>query len=257
MNDVVIEAIQQRIITADSLTFSTLRKYAGKDMNYQSKLYRGRAIINCPTLLNQYLYSYGLMVQRQWNHVVSNIVEMLSDNIDQDIHLYDYGCGQGLATLLLLENTSGLQEDITQITLIEPSEIALTRAQSLVECKLPHTHVQTVIEKLDAVEETDLNIDTNKMNVHIFSNILDIDGFDQFDLFNKILANGGTHYFIAVSNDRNCYGGTSRLKSIFDALIGLKAEGNETLLVSHAQFERFTDEKNMNHVYFCLKIEII
>jgi hypothetical protein len=46
------------------------------------------------------------------------------------------------------------------------------------------------------------------------------------------------------------------IKSIFDALIGLKAEGNETLLVSHAQFERFTDEKNMNHVYFCLKIEI-
>lgn len=42
--------------------------------------------------------------------------------------------GRGLATLLLIENTSGLQEDISQITLIEPSEIALTRAKSIIEC---------------------------------------------------------------------------------------------------------------------------
>lgn len=92
MNDVVINAIQQKIMTPKSLTFSSLRKLAGQDMNAQSSLNRGRAIIDCPTLLNQYLYSYGLMVQRQWNHVVPNIVEMLSDSNDQDIHLYDYGC---------------------------------------------------------------------------------------------------------------------------------------------------------------------
>ena len=162
MNDVVINAIQQKIMTLESLTFTSLRQIAGRDMNAQASLNRGRAIIDCPTLLNQYLYSYGLMVQRQWSNVVPNIVEMLSDNNDQDIHLYDYGCGQGLATF----------------------------------------------------------------------------------------------YFIAVSNDRNCYGGTSRLESIFDALMGLEAEENEIFNVTHAQFERFSDEKNMNHVYFCLKIEI-
>ena len=145
MNDVVINAIQQKIMTTESLTFTSLRQIAGRDMNAQASLNRGRAIIDCPTLLNQYLYSYGLMVQRQWSHVVPNIVEMLSDNNDQDIHLYDYGCGQGLATLLLIENTSGLQEDISQITLIEPSEIALTRAKSIIECKLPHLNIQTFI----------------------------------------------------------------------------------------------------------------
>ena len=256
MNDVVINAIQQKIMTPESLTFTSLRQIAGRDMNAQASLNRGRAIIDCPTLLNQYLYSYGLMVQRQWSHVVPNIVEMLSDNNDQDIHLYDYGCGQGLATLLLIENTSGLQEDISQITLIEPSEIALKRAKSIIECKLPHLNIQTFTKELDDIEENHLSINTDNMNIHIFSNILDIESFDQFELFNKILAKGGTHYFIAVSNDRNCYGGTSRLESIFDALMGLEPEENEIFNVTHGQFERFSDEKNMNHVYFCLKIEI-
>ncbi|MBQ0139197.1 MAG: hypothetical protein KBT36_07870 [Kurthia sp.] len=254
MNDVVINAIQQKIMTPESLTFSSLRKLAGQDMNAQSSLNRGRAIIDCPTLLNQYLYSYGLMVQRQWNHVVPNIVEMLSDNNDQEIHLYDYGCGQGLATLLLIENTLGLQEEITQITLIEPSEIALTRAQGIFECKLPHLNIQTFAKELDDVEENHLNINTDNMNVHIFSNILDIEGFDQFKLFNKILATGGTHYLIAVSNDRNCYGGTARLESLYKALLNI--EQDESLIISHTKFEHFSDEKNMNHVYFCLKIEI-
>lgn len=254
MNDAVINAIQQKIMTPKSLTFSSLRKLAGQDMNAQSSLNRGRAIIDCPRLLNQYLYSYGLMVQRQWNHVVPNIVEMLSDNNDQDIHLYDYGCGQGLATLLLIENTFGLQEEISQITLIEPSEIALTRAKSILQCKLPHLNIQTFAKELDDVEENHLNINTDKMNVHIFSNILDIEGFDQFKLFNKILVDGGTHYLIAVSNDRNCYGGTARLESLYKTLLNI--EQDESLAISYTKFERFSDEKNMNHVFFCLKIEI-
>ena len=73
MNDVVINAIQQKIMTTESLTFTSLRQIAGRDMNAQASLNRGRAIIDCPTLLNQYLYSYGLMVQRQWSHVVPNM----------------------------------------------------------------------------------------------------------------------------------------------------------------------------------------
>lgn len=115
MNDAVINAIQQKIMTPKSLTFSSLRKLAGQDMNAQSSLNRGRAI-DCQDLLNLMLYYFGLNGQRQWNHVVPNIVEMLSDNNDQDIHLYDYGCGQGLATLLLIENTFGLQEKISNHT---------------------------------------------------------------------------------------------------------------------------------------------
>ena len=49
MNDVVINAIQQKIMTTESLTFTSLRQIAGRDMNAQASLNRGRAIIDCPT----------------------------------------------------------------------------------------------------------------------------------------------------------------------------------------------------------------
>lgn len=258
--DIVINAIENKTLNASNLNFYTLRNLAGIDSNKHAELDHGRLTIQRQDLLNQYLFSYGLMVQRQWHHVAPNIVEHIAEILfaydDQKIHLYDYGCGQGLAVLLLLETISGLDEYIEQTTLIEPSEIALARTKSLIECKFPHVQAHTISDQLDDVEAEALNIDTHKVNVHLFSNILDIESFDQVKLFNKILGNGGTHYFIAVSSDRNFKGGTLRLKMIFDALITLGANKPLDVSVSHTQFEYFKDEKDMNHVYFCLKVEM-
>lgn len=252
-NDQVINAIQNKELNTSNLNFKKLRDLAGIDSNKHNELDRGRAIIGCQTLLNQYLYSYGLMVQRQWIHVIPHIIEMLNDQNHEMIHLYDYGCGQGLATLLLLENTIGFQENITKATLLDASDIALARAENIISCKLPNINIQTIEKKLDEVDESDLDIDIENINVHIFSNILDIESFDQFKLFHKILAKGGTHYCIAVSNDRNVSGGTTRLKSLYKTLMSIE---NEHVMISHAKFKYFSDENNMNHVFFCLKIEI-
>ncbi|OFE43968.1 hypothetical protein [Acinetobacter towneri] len=255
-NDLVLHAIQNKTLNASNLNFQTLRDFAGIDSDKRNGLDRGRLTIHRQDLLNQYLYSYGLMVQRQWDYVVPNIIDMLSDNNDEMIHLYDYGCGQGLATLLLLENTLDFQEQVEKLILIEPSQIALARAEGLMACKLPNISIRSFDKKLDDVKKDDLDIDVEKMNVHIFSNILDIEGFDQFELFNQILEKGGKHYIIAVSNDRNCYGGTARLESLYNALLSIKPQEGENLSITHEQFKQFTDAKNMNHVYFCLKIEI-
>ena len=255
MNDLVINAIQQNNLTSNNLTFKSLRNLAGIDMNAQSQLNRGRAIIHCPSLLNQYLYSYGPMVQRQWTTIVPEVIEMLNDN-NHDIHVFDYGCGQGLGTLLLLENTIGLKENIKQLTLIEPSKVALERASRLLSCKLPPAEIYIVNKDLDEVEDKDFNFASNNTNLHLFSNILDVEGFNQFDLFNKIRNQNGEHFFIAVSNDRNCYGGTTRLQELYDALLKLPFNKSKKFKVKHSKFEQFTDHRNMNHVYFALKIEI-
>ena len=254
--DLVINAINNKILNASNLDFQTLRNFAGINSDKHVELDRGRLTIHRQDLLNQYLFSYGPMVERQWADVLPKTVGMLSDNKDEKVHIFDYGCGQGLATLLLLEKITGLEGSIEDVTLIEPSHIALQRASYIIGCKLPETNIHSINKKLDDLEEDELQIDTGKMNLHLFSNILDIEGFDQFGLFNKILKNGGTHYFIAVSNDRNCYGGTARLESLFKTFINLEQYGGETLSVSHMQFERFNDVKNMNHIYFCLKVEI-
>lgn len=255
-HDLVINAIHNKTLNASNLNFSTLRNFAGIDSDKRDELDRGRLTIHRQDLLNQYLYSYGLMVQRQWTHVLPKTVAMLSDNKDENVHIYDYGCGQGLATLFLLENITGLEGIIDDVTLIEPSQIALQRASHIVGCILPQTQVHSINKELDDLEAEELCINAEKMNIHLFSNVLDIDSFDQFDVFNKILKDGGTHYVIAVSNDRNCYGGTARLQSLYKALLNIEQQEGESLSVTHTQFERFNDAKNMKHVYFCLKIEI-
>jgi len=255
-HDLVINAIQKKTLNTSNLNFRTLRNFAGIDSNKRDELDRGRLTIHRQDLLNQYLYSYGLMVQRQWEHTLPKTVEMLSDNKDENVHIFDYGCGQGLATLLLLENITGLEGIIDDVTLIEPSQIALQRASHIIECALPQTQVHSINKEIDDLETEELSINSEKMNIHLFSNVLDIDSFDQFEVFNKILKEGGTHYVIAVSNDRNCYGGTVRLQSLYKALLSMEQQEGESLSVTHTQFERFTDTKNMNHVYFCLKIEI-
>ena len=155
-----------------------------------------------------------------------------------------------------MENITGLEGIVDDVTLIEPSKIALQRASHIIECALPQTQVHSINKELDNLETEELSINPEKMNIHLFSNVLDIDSFDQFEVFNKILKDGGTHYVIAISNDRNCYGGTKRLQSLYKALLNMEQQEGESLSVTHTQFERFTDTKNMNHVYFCLKIEI-
>ncbi len=52
----------------------------------------------------------------------------------------------------------------------------------------------------------------------MFSNILDIEGFDIVGLFKKILINKGMHHFIAVSHNRDFHGGGPRLKDIYNKL---------------------------------------
>ena len=76
-HDLVINAIQKKTLNTSNLNFSTLRKFAGIDSNKRDELDRGRLTIHRQDLLNQYLYSYGLMVQRQWLHTLPKTVDML------------------------------------------------------------------------------------------------------------------------------------------------------------------------------------
>ena len=51
------------------------------------------------------------------------------------------------------------------------------------------------------------------LTLHVFSNILDVPGFDQGQLFNKTFTNG-ENLILAVSHDRNFAGGSARIRAI-------------------------------------------
>lgn len=67
---------------------------------------------------------------------------MLNDSQYQNLHIYDYGCGQGLATLLFLENLTELGS-IDEVTLIEPSQNTLQRARQIIGCVQPEAEIHS------------------------------------------------------------------------------------------------------------------
>lgn len=259
MNDLLIDAIHQNKIIQANLNFNILRQCAGIDSGkevYES-LNRGRLTIKNQYQLNQYLYSYGPMVFRQWTAIVPKAWDMLNDNEKQPVHIYDYGCGQGLATMLLLEKAVGISDFVRDVTLFEPSEIALARASAILKCKLPHANIHPFQKFLDNVEVGNVSNSQELMKVHLFSNVLDIPSFDPIALMRKVLKQGGSHYIIAVSNDRECYGGTPRLKSLYDKLLTCQKKSPGKYKISHANMDHFVDVKNKKSVYFFVKIEVV
>ena len=146
------------------------------------------------------------MIESQW----SEFSLQVSGN-GARFRLVDHGCGQGLAGLLLFDRFGeALVRNIAQIVLVEPSKVALIRAEAIYRCIAPQSPIVCVNSDFDDLSPDDLRSDASFESVHLFSNVLDVDGFDQFALFNKALSDG-RHTFLVVSHDRNGYGGSDRI----------------------------------------------
>lgn len=216
MPDKVITAIRNDQITEENISFNLVRQIAGNENDSQvwRSLGYGRNILVSCEQLDQYLYSYGPMIQSQWTQICEGL------NIDEgNITLLDYGCGQGLASLLLLDCVQEeFRYDVSEVILIEPSDIALTRAERIVEICYPNARIRRVPRNFDLVTNGDLQTNNDHIKIHLMSNVLDIDGFDHFELISKLGETGGVHYFIAVSHDRDFEGGATRLEELFNAI---------------------------------------
>lgn len=129
--------------------------------------------------LNAYLAAYGEMHKVKCNAALQNFPY---DRLPQRIHLVDWGCGQGLGTICMLDNlyARGLVGRVKKITLIEPSPAALQRAEFNVKNAMQHYN--PAVEAIGCYLPTDIGttptLGALTMNlpgtVHIFSNILDI-----------------------------------------------------------------------------------
>lgn len=215
--DPAVSAISQEKNVDPSLSFSELRQRFGRQNHTQGSLNRGRAILSSLDHLEQYLYSYGPMIQSQWRNV-SFWLSFLNLKMS-DYRTIDYGCGQGLAGLLLSENlTSRIIDKSSSIFLIEPSDVALVRAEAIYRSIAPYCPIYCLRKNFLDLSSDDFVKDENLGTLHIFSNVIDINGFDPFELLMKTIT-FGRNILLLVSHDRNHDGGTERiirLKSIFE-----------------------------------------
>ena len=73
------------------------------------------------------------------------------DITDCDIELFDWSCGQGMASMVLLEYLKDKEYKlrIRSVTLSEPSEIALKRASLHVRHFNKEVRIKTVLKDMD------------------------------------------------------------------------------------------------------------
>lgn len=136
----------------------------------------GRAILQTEEQLNAYIAAYGEM------HFIKCRAALQNFPFDSltNYEIVDWGCGQGIATLTLYDmlvehkKTYGLK----RITLIEPSEAALHRAEAFVRRSVEQSVEIVAIKKGIPNHENSNELNelksTTPIAIHLFSNILDI-----------------------------------------------------------------------------------
>lgn len=211
MKDCLVEDICAGKIKEEDLTAKFIRDNYKLNIydNPKRKLGGGRNILENIEQLDQYLYTYSLMAQKQWDKAFNLTV------LPKEATIIDYGCGQGISLLNFVEQWSDSgsfdvtwKDRVKEVKLIEPSNVALNRAKAIAELKFPFSVITAVNKKLEELDNDDLAFEPNKTYIHVFSQVLDIPMSRRFsinDLFERMTATVGTHYILIVGNKVDAY----------------------------------------------------
>ena len=172
-----------------------------------AELNQGVAILQTEGLLFIYIRSYGNMHQAKLLQSFDTIPNLANEINRQDIQIIDYGCGQGIGSVVFIDFLKLIQATnytISKIKLIEPSEKALKRASINSKYSLKsinqNENVLAIHKTIEQINEQDLSTNPTSIKFHIFSNILDVDDFGIATLAQKISnSQSGVNYFICVS----------------------------------------------------------
>ena len=169
-----------------------------------NSLNNGTAIIQELQTLSNYVAAYGGHHYFKLITAYNALFPLLPENAKVDI--LDYGCGQALATLVFYDHMirSNKNFQVNQITLIEPSKIAVKRGilklNHFIDYKNHVCAVREVNKALNDLEMSDITTPPDNIKIHLFSNILDVTDFDYTALAEKIKkTQKGINYCICVS----------------------------------------------------------
>ena len=155
--------------------------------------------------LFQYIYSFGKMHKAKLFSSFDMFLEKLNH---QTLNIIDWGCGQALATSLLIDYIKENSLDITlsDIILIEPSQLALGRGLLHLDIlKENEINIKALNKDLDSLEEDELIFYNENNTLHLFSNILDVDFFRLDNQFLEKISNSqkNSNIFLCVSPNIN------------------------------------------------------
>lgn len=192
-------------LTLDNIYTKIARKYQNdpKLQRITISTKRGKKILGNEYELLFYLVSYFKMHIIKLREAISVCFAEIKES--NRITIYDWGCGQAIGTLSVLENFdyAGRINQIEEINLIEPSKLAAENGSRLIKnifgaaSEVKINIINAAFENIDRLFEINRK---KEITLHIFSNILDVE-FDFEPLLKAINKNLGSeqNFFICVS----------------------------------------------------------
>lgn len=178
----------------------SVKKYQSikSDLIFNS-LSRGVAILTDENQLYAYMNSYGDM---HYEKLIEAFKALPAESFEKETNIIDWGCGQAMASMTYFDflKNNVVKQKIKNTFLVEPSEIALKRASLHIRNFNQSTEICTINKDLDSLKNQDFIKKATCTNIHLFSNLLDIEQFSLTALLQLIESNfRGDNYFICVS----------------------------------------------------------
>lgn len=148
-----------------------------------------------------YLKRYGNMHKSK---LLSAFESFAFQLLTSPVEIIDWGCGQGLAALVLIDylKEHNISLNIRKIILIEPSELSLRRSALHLSLARDNVPIRTVCNVFNNLSSSDIQTFNTSTKLHLFSNVLDIDEalISQSNLIRIIEeTQRGTNYFFCIS----------------------------------------------------------
>lgn len=168
---------------------------------HHPELEHGTALLHSEQGMNAYMAAYGDMHILKCRTALQNFPygELESNPYE----IFDWGCGQGIASICLVENLRdrGLMGNLKRVTLVEPSPHTLARAEANVQHMLGSRDLVTAIKAYlpGTKDQPKYNPQYSaRIVIHLFSNVLDINGIDLNELASVVARPKHIHYFICI-----------------------------------------------------------
>lgn len=169
-------------------------------------LEHGTAVLETEEQCCAYMAAYGPMHRHKLIRALDDN-EFPYKNLNNGVEIYDWGCGQGIGTVAIIEKLRqfGWLSKLKKVTLEEPSNVARQRAvlhvrQALGEQNTEITDVPYYLpsdygDNSNSITEIDVH---EPCAIHIFSNILDIEAVSLKGVSKMITSSGAQHIALCI-----------------------------------------------------------
>ncbi len=166
-----------------------------KQKELKENLSHGKALLKSKDQMKAYLHHYGQMHREKLLRAYKHIP---SDFLKSSFSVIDWGCGQGLASMVLSEYVPN-EDIVTDFILIEPSVLCLSQANANLTWSNPKSMVDVLRKREEEVEATDICVQERKV-LHLLSNVVDMPEFSGNGIRRFVFANINlNHLIIGVS----------------------------------------------------------